>query len=406
VKHFAYTASDKSGKIINGVMEAGSENAVIVKLHEWEYFPIAITPTSEQKTKGGPVKRRKLLTRISSKDVMTLTHQLSTLLDAGLPLDRSLTILIELTDNPRLKTIVESIQKNVQGGASLAESLAKHPKIFSKLYTNMVRSGEAGGVLEQILIRLSGFLENSQELKEYIVSAMIYPLLLLLVGGGAIVLMMTFVIPKFAQIFDDLGASIPVPTQILLSSANFIRSYWWLIFILLVLIGLVFRNYKNSPKGRKNWDNFKLNLPYLGEVISKIEVSRFSRTLGTLVNSGVPILNALNIVKDTLSNEVFRDALIEVHGGLKEGEGVSGPLANTKVFPPLAIHMITVGEETGALEHMLLKVADTYENDVKVSVKRVVALIEPFMIMIMGLLVGFVVISMLLAIFSVNNISF
>jgi general secretion pathway protein F len=311
-----------------------------------------------------------------------------------------------LTQNRELSRILVEVLNGVRGGSSLADALAKYPKVFSRLYVNMVRAGEAGGFLEKILVRLSHFLESSQELKDYVTSAMVYPILLSFVSGGAVIILLTYVIPKFTTIFADMGAALPVSTQLLLTISDGVRDYWWA--LLLGGTGLYFgaRSYLKTEEGRLRWDGFKLRMWIVRTLIQKIEIARFARTFGTLIQSGVPILQSLSIVKEIISNEVIARSMAEIHSGLKEGEGISHPLRRTNLFPPLAIHMITVGEETGTLDEMLLKVADAYDQDVRNTVKRFVSLLEPALILFMALIVGFVVISMLMAIFSVNEIPF
>ena len=337
---------------------------------------------------------------------MVFTQQLSTLLSAGLPLDKSLFIVAELTEKPELKKIVNDVLASIQEGVSLADALSKHPKAFSKLYVNMVRAGEAGGVLELVLERLVDFLESSQELKEYITSSMIYPILLTFVCGITIVLLLTFVIPKFSAMFEDVGGTVPASAQLLLGASEFMKSYWWLLLAVFTGVFIGTKRFLGTENGRIQWDALKLKIAGVKTLVQKIEVARFARTLGTLMRSGVPILQSLNIVKETVGNIIIARSLTGIHEGIKEGEGISKPLKSAKTFPPLAIHMITVGEETGRLDEMLLKVADTFDQDVRNAIKRLISLLEPCLILFMAFVVGSIVIVMLLAIISVNDISF
>lgn len=403
---FAYRASDRSGKVIKGSIEADNEVIAAKKLHDMSYFPIKIEKYEERRTFSVNFSFSSLFKWVKEKDIMTFTQQLSTLIDAGMPLDRSLTIVTDLIEKKNFKTIVQDVQKNVHGGASFADALSRHPNAFSKLYTSMVKAGEAGGILESILEKLSIFLENSYQLKESIRSAMIYPVLLTIVGGAAVAVLLTFVVPKFAEIFSDMGQVIPLPTQILLNISWFIINYSLFMLLTIVTIIIGFRIYLATDAGRGIWDAAKLKIPLIGDLIVKAEVSRFSRTLGTLMKSGVPILQSLNIVKDTLTNASIVKSMTALHNRLKRGGGLSEPLKNSNIFPSMAVHMIVIGEETGKLEDMLVKVAETYDREVQVAVKRVIAIIEPLMILFMGLLVGFIVVSMLMAIFSVNDIPF
>ena len=403
---FAYKATDSMGKIIEGSMEATEEKAVISKLQSLGYIPIKVGYPSKTRSFSLEIDLMAFFRRVSSKDVMTFTQQLSTLISAGLPLDRSLFIVAELTEKEEVKKVVNDVLSSIQEGISLADALAKHPKAFSKLYVNMVRAGEAGGVLELILERLVSFLESSQELKEYITSSMLYPILLTGVCGLTIVILLTFVIPKFSAMFEDVGGGIPASAQFLLGMSEVVKGYWWL--MLGVLGGTYFgiKRYLATAKGRLKWDELKLKFFMVKTLVQKIEVARFARTLGTLIRSGVPILQSLNIVRETVGNLVIAGSLVGIHEGIKEGEGISKPLKNANTFPSLAIHMITVGEETGRLDEMLLKVADTYDNDVRNAIKRLISLLEPCLILFMAFIVGSIVITMLLAIISVNDISF
>ncbi len=394
------------GKIVEGLMEAPEEKAVINKLQNLGYIPIKIGAPSKSRSFSLEIDITAFFKRIYSRDVMTFTQQLSTLVSAGLPLDKSLFIVAELTEKGELQKVVRDVLASIQGGSSFADALVKHPKVFSKLYINMVRAGEAGGVLELVLERLVSFLESSQELKDYITSSMLYPVLLTGVCGIAIVILLTFVIPRFSTMFEEVGKGIPASAQFLLGLSAFIKGYWWVILGVVAGIVVSVKKYLATEKGRLKWDGLKLKLIVVKALVQKIEVARFARTLGTLIKSGVPILSALNIVKETIGNVIIAGSLVGIHEGVKEGEGISKPLKNANTFPPLAIHMITVGEETGKLDEMLLKVADTYEQDVRNAVKRFISLLEPALIFFMAIVVGAIVITMLLAIISVNDISF
>ncbi len=400
---FTYKATDRSGKIVNGNIEAKNKTVVINRLQDSDFYPIKIEERGRSFSEG----RGNFFSfgqRIKARDVLVFTNQLSTLLSSGVPLDRSLTILIELTENKKLSQVIIDVQKNVHGGSLFTDALGRHPKVFSKLYTSMVKAGESGGVLENVLIRLAGFLEASQEFKENVISALIYPLILTVVGGGSVVVLLTFVVPKFTQVFADMGQAIPWPTQILLGVSGFLVSWWWLLLVVFLLLACSLRYYVNTEKGKWTWDSWKLRLPILKDLTQKIEVSRFARTFGTLIQSGVPILQSLVIVKDIIGNSVLAKAIREIQGRIKEGEKISEPLQQSQLFPPMAIHMIDVGEESGQLEAMLFKIADTYDVETRNSVKRMVSMLEPLLILFMGVLVGFIVISMLLAIFGINEI--
>ncbi|MFQ5899521.1 MAG: type II secretion system F family protein [Candidatus Methylomirabilia bacterium] len=398
---FVYKASDPQGRAIDGVMEAPDVKAVVERLHREEYFPVQVTPQTERRAiwpalGGGRIKHR---------DLLAFTQQLATLFEAGLPLDRALSVLEELAPTPRLKTVVGDLLRSVRGGSSFSDALAKHhPRPFSRLYVNMVRAGEKGGVLDVTLRRLAEFLEAAHELREAIASALIYPALLTGVGGASVVFLLVFVIPRFAEIFADLGQAIPLSTQILLTVSGTLSNYWWALALLAVGGLLGGRIALRTEGGRLAWDRASLRSPLFGEVVQKLQVARFARTLGTLLRSGVPVLAGLAVVKEMMGNQVLARAMEHISEGVRRGAGVSAPMRESGVFPPLALHMVRVGEETGRLEEMLLKVADGFEADVRSAVKRLIALLEPAIILIMGLLVAFIVVAMLMAIFSINEI--
>ena len=396
---FVYKAADRRGQTVDGVMEAPDARAVVERLHKEAYYPIKVAPHGE---------RAGLLssfgtTRIRQRDLLPLTQQLATLFEAGLPLDRALSILEELVDG-RVKAIVTDLLHSVRGGSSFSEALAKHhPRPFSRLYINMVRAGEKGGVLEVSLRRLAEFLEARAAFNEAVVSALAYPLVITTVGAGAIVFLMTFVIPRFATIFQDLGQTIPLPTQILLSISAALQTYWWVGAIVALVGVLAWRVWTANPEGRLAWDRTLLRLPLVGALTMKVETARFARTLGTMLRSGVPVLGAMAVVGDMMSNQAVGVAVSRLADGVKRGGTIAAGMQQHGTFPALAVHMVRVGEETGRLEEMLLKVADTFETDVRAELKRVLGLLEPAIILGMGVLVAFIVVAMLLAIFSINE---
>ena len=402
---FAYKATDLAGKIFEGSMEGRDEKTVVESLQKLGYVPIRITATQ---TKAGFLKLpiAAYLERITTNDLLIFTQELSTLLEAGLPLDRSLQILTELAEKERFREVVRDILKKIEAGRSFSEALSSYPSIFPKLYVNMTKAGEAGGILNIILSRLSKYLQTTKEMKDYLISVLIYPAVLTLASGASIIILLTFVIPRFAKIFADMGQAIPLPTQIMLSISHMVRSYWWALGGAILLGWYGFRAYIRSGEGKVSWDRFKLGLVVIGNLVRQIEVARFSRTLGTLLQSGVPILQAIQIVRETVNNEIIARSISEVHTGVKQGGGISKTLQTLKVFPPLAIHMIAVGEETGKLDEMLIKIAENYEVSLQNALKRFINLLEPMIILIMGAVVGFIVVSMLLAIFSINEMPF
>jgi general secretion pathway protein F len=397
---FVYKAANRRGQTVDGVMEAADARAVVERLHKEAYYPIRVAPHGERTGFFSVAASA----RIRQRELLALTQQLATLFEAGLPLDRALSILQELADGARVKAIVSDLLHSVRGGASFSEALAKHhPRPFSRLYINMVRAGEKGGVLEVSLRRLAEFLEARAAFNEAVMSALAYPLVITTVGAGAIVFLMTFVIPRFATIFQDLGQTIPLPTQILLSISAALQTYWWL-GALIALIGiLAWRVWTGNPEGRRGADHMLLRLPIIGPLTMKVETARFARTLGTMLRSGVPVLGAMAVVGDMMSNQAVGLAVSRLAEGVKRGGTIAAGMQQHGAFPALAIHMVRVGEETGRLEEMLLKVADTFETDVRTDLKRVLGLLEPAIILLMGVLVAFIVVAMLLAIFSINE---
>ncbi len=401
---YLYKATTPAGQSVEGSMEGKDETMVVQSLHQLGYIPIRITSTSE---KGPGLRLSSFLPQhVGIKNLLVFTQELSTLVSAGLPIDRSLDILGSLTENGRLREAAKDVLKRVEGGDSLAEALGQYPRIFPKLYINMVKAGESGGFLEAILSRLAQYLQSTKEIREYLISVMIYPLILTFVSGLSITIMVTFVIPRFAKVFSDMGQAIPLPTQIMLETSHIVRSYWWAGVGVIALIYFGLKMYTKDEERKWRWDRFKLRWIAIGDLIKKIEVARFARTLGTLLQSGVSILPALTLVKEISQNEAISRSIGQIHDRLRGGKGISKSLEETGIFPPLAVHMIGVGEETGRLDEMLLKVAETYEENVQTAMKRFVSLLEPLIILVMGGVVGFIVISMLLAIFSINEIPF
>jgi len=407
---FHYQATTPQGKVIEGVMEAGEERTVVARLHEQGYLPLRIGRPGQARAKTSfsqlSLPEISLRGRIRQRDLLVMTQELATLISSGLPLDRALSVLNGLTTKEELKKAVSQILRAVQQGKSLAEALGDFPKIFPPLYVNMVKAGELGGFLETALQRLAEYMERAQQVQDEIKSALTYPVLLTLTGGASIVVLLTYVLPKFTVIFGDLGQALPTSTRILMGISEGLRSYWWLLILLAVGAWLGLRRYIATPQGRFQWDRWRLHLWVLGALLTKREVGRFARTLGTLLKSGVPLLQALEVVQDVVDNEVMSRALKEVRVGVREGQGIAGPLGRSGTFPTLALQMVSVGEETGRLDEMLMRVAEYYERDTYNQVKRLTSLLEPVLILVMGLAVGFVVISMLSAVFSINDVAF
>ena len=392
---FNYTATTYEGTVVEGLIEASDERIAIERLKSSGVIPLKISVPKEG-------LRKRFALRSARGEILVFTTELSALLGAGLPLDRSLNILSEITEGKEMKNILQAILRSIREGSSFSDALQRNPKVFSRLYISMVRAGEAGGVLDEILGKLNEFLESSQELKESILMAMIYPVILALTGGASIVILLTFVIPKFSVIFQEIGGSLPLATQLILSVSNGLRATWYILFPVVIVLAVWIKIYINSEKGRHQWDRVKMKV--VGDIVRKLETARFCRTLGTLMNSGVPFLQALNNSTEIIGNQIVADAVRRVAKDVKEGKGLAVPFSEAKVFPPLAVSMIKVGEETGQLQTMLLKVAATYEKSLRDSIKKFMGVLEPGMILIMGLVIGFIVISILMAIFSITDL--
>jgi type II secretion system protein F len=401
MSQFSYKAVNRDGRITQGRLEALDQRAVAQRIQGMGLIPISVEE-AVAKTPG----KRTFIQGVTNKDILFFSEELSTLVKAGLPLDRSLSIAAELATKPALRTVIQDVLKQIKSGKSLADALAAHPKHFSRLYVNMVRAGEAGGVLEAILERLVEFQRSADEMRSYLISALIYPALLTLVGIGSISILLFFVIPRFSTIFTDIGAPIPFSTQILLTVSDWTLRYWAIGIVSIAGIILAIRYWLKTPEGRHQYDFWRLRAPLFGSTLLKIEIGRFARTLGTLLASAVPLINAMRIVQDIATNRIVSEAVSKVADGAKRGLGVARPMQDAGVFPPLAIHLVEVGEETGRLDAMLLQLADIYDKDVRTSVKALTSIFEPAIILVMGVIVGTVVLSMLMAIFSINEIGF
>jgi general secretion pathway protein F len=402
---YRFEATTRKGNIVTDTIEAANERSAIDRIQDMGFFPIKVTRAVDNEG----VLNRFLSTiqgRINEKDIMTFTYQLGVLLEAGFTLDRSLSILSDLTEKKKLKELLQDLMSQVRSGKSFSDALAKFPAVFPVFFVNMMKAGEAGGFIEDTIARMAVYLENSQALKEDVRSALIYPVLLSFVGGAAVIILLTFVVPQFSKIFIDMGETLPLPTVILITISNALIKSWWLLLILAFGGAAAIKKYVKTEKGRRYWDKLKFKLPLFGKLYKEAAVSRFARTFGTLLGSGVPILNALQIVKGTLGSDKIAEIISSVREATRKGRGIAEPLRNSEIFPPLAVHMVTVGEETGRLDEMLIKIADRFDSEVRTTVKRMLALLEPVLILIMGIAVGFIVIAMLTAIFSINELPF
>ena len=403
---FQYRAADQGGKVVEGVMEADAERSVILRLREMGCVPLRIAVPSERAI-GAPRQQVPLFTKrkVNQQQLLQFTRELGALLAAGLPLDRSLSILGGMVEGGELSKIVRSLVEAVRAGKSLAVSMGEHPDVFPKIYVNMIRAGEAGGILESVLRYLTEYMESTLALKEDIKSALIYPLILATAAGISLIVLFVFVIPKFAAIFRDNGKALPWITKVVIGFSQFLAEYGWILLVVLcaAVVGALF--YVRSAEGRSEWDRLSLRSPLIGDLLRKFETARFSRTLAALLKGGVPLLDALGTVQGVIGNRLLARAISQVQARVREGKGMARPLGDSGLFPPLALNMIAVGEETGKLESMLAEVAGYYDQEVKRSTKRMMALLEPVLILAMGLIIGIVVISMLLAIFCINYLS-
>jgi len=344
--------------------------------------------------------------RVSSRDRLLFTEGMATLLHAGVPLDRALSICSELTESKAFRGIVADVLRQVRSGKPLADALEAQGRVFSKLYVNMVRAGQASGSLHVVLQRLAEFEASAEEWRGHLISSLIYPALLTLVAIASIAVLMDFVIPRFAQVFESTGLPMPLPTYVLLRAGQLLQSYGWIVLLAAVAAVIVFRRAIRTPQGRERWDRFQLRVPIVGELLRKAETARFARTMSTLVANSVPLVQSLGIVTEMVSNRVIASSLQAVAQGVKRGEGIAAPVRKTGVFPALAAHLLSVGEETGHLDEMFERLATVYENETRVTMRRLTALFEPVVILGMGLTVGVIVLSLLLAITSINDVPF
>ena len=411
---FQYKAVSHAGEVKEGVLEGATHSGVITHLQSLGLIPIraaeitadgvaaASSVSSPPTAKSGfPFGGRG---KVNQADLRLITRELATLLRAGLPLDRSMEILIRLSEKKGASELLTEIRNEVRGGSSLSKALDKHRDVFSRFYINMVKAGEAGGSLGNVLLRLADYMERAAELKESVVSALIYPAILFVVAVSSVLILVIFVVPQFKQIFDQSGKALPFATEIVLTTGIFLRHNWPIMIAAVMLaIWLLGRSLTN-PVSRARWDAKFLRWPVMGNLIGKVEMARFSRSLGTLLQNGVPLLAGLAILKDTLGNAVFRDAVDVVSRDLKEGRGMAKPMMEANVFPKLAVQMIGVGEETGKLDEMLVQVAEVYDREVAAALKRALALIEPVMIVGLALLIGGIIMSLLVAMFDLMDI--
>ena len=404
---FKYKAVSGAGEVQEGVLEATSTSAAVARVQAMGLIPIR----AEEATAGGvaaPAQgtRRPLFQRksISQTDIGVMTRELATLLRAGLPLDRSFEILINLSGNPKLAELIAGIRNEVRGGSPLSKALENQKGVFSRFYVNMIRAGEAGGSLPTVMLRLAEYMERAKALRDNVGASLTYPGFLAVVSLAAVVILLGVVVPRFKPIFAGAGKAVPAMTQFVLWMGDAMRNYWWMIALAVVLGVMVVRRRLRDPEVRYKVDRWLVTAPVVGPLFSRIEMARFSRTLGTLLSNGVTLVAALNIVRDTMGNAWLAEAVGGVARELKEGRGLGRPMMETGRFPMLAVHMIQVGEETGRLDEMLMQVAETYDREVEVAIRKALALLQPVMIVLMAAVIGFIIIAILSAMMSVYDL--
>jgi type IV pilus assembly protein PilC len=397
---FAYTARDSTNRVIKETAEAASKDALIKTLRD---RGLNVETVEEQKAKALAKKKtgsfRLFGGKVSLKDFSMFCRQFATMINAGVSLVRCLDVLEQQTSSARLKEIIRDIQIEIQGGATLSRSMSKYPRVFSNLAVGLVRAGEVGGVLDETLDRLAEFSEKDMELRRKVKSAMTYPVMVMIVAVGIVVFLVTFILPKFMDLFIELGMTedqFPAPTRLLMASSNFLTSKWWLAAIIIFGMVTAINRIKATKTGKRYYDMMILKVPVFGSLNHKIAIARFARTLATLLSSGVPILQAMETVAGTVDNDVISDAVLMSRASIREGDTIAAPLADSKMFPPMVVQMIAIGEETGQLDSMLTKVAEFYEGEVDAALESLTAALEPVLIVFLGVVVGFIVISMFL----------
>ena len=403
---FSYKAVSPDGEVIEGELEAATRQAVVDRLHADGHVPIRAEESRGSAASGGGLSGLFQPRRVRREDVLLITRELATLLQAGLPLDRGLSVMLDLAPVGPVHDLIEEVREKVRGGATLADALADHPMIFPNFYVGMVRAGEAGGALEGVLSRLAESLERTQAVNDNVRAALRYPALVVIMAVASLLILMTVVIPEFRPLFEGAGAAMPVSTQIVIGVSDFLADYWWLIVLTVTGAVLMLRQYNRTPEGRLRWDTWKIGAPIFGDLLTKIEVARFSRTLGTLLNNGVSVLNAMTMTIETLENTAFSGAASQAQGRLAKGEGLADPLAETGVFPGLALQLVRVGEETGQLDAMLLRIAEIYDEEVRRAIQKMLSLLVPLITLVLGILIAGIIGSMISAIMSSYDLPF
>lgn len=408
---FAYKGLNDRGRAVNGVIDADNAKTARLKLRKTGIFPTELTEQERGAEEGGlsrlaqiNVDFGQLFERVTPQELAMITRQLATLVGAGLPLVDCLSALIDQLDTARVKRVFSQVREQVTEGASFADALKDHPRVFSDLYVSMVRAGEASGSLDVILLRLADYTESYAKLRDKVRSALTYPILMAVVSAGILFALLTFAVPQITRIFDETGQDLPIITQVLLAVSGFMQEYWWIIVLLLAIVGLLFRASIRTPTGRERYDRYVLRVPYAGTLLKKVALARFSRTLSTLLTSGITLLQALDIVKSVVNNTILTNAIGEARNSIREGHSIAPPLQRSGLFPSMLVHMIAVGERSGELEKMLAKAAEAYDNEVEMSVASLTSIMEPVMILFMGGIVLFIVLAILLPIFEMNQL--
>ncbi|NLV42613.1 MAG: type II secretion system F family protein [Candidatus Hydrogenedentes bacterium] len=397
---FQYEAKKGPGAPVTGMVEAENQRAAISRLRDMGFFPLRVEEFREKQAKDS---LRDALSRIRLKDRNLFLRQLANLCESGMMITRALRTLVEQTENPKLAKVIDQLRDDVQKGNSLADAMDRHPDLFPAMYSNLVRAGETGGMLEEVLWRICAFGEQEEELRGKATSAMIYPAFLLSIGSIAIFILVSFVFPKFVTIFEEFNAELPLPTRMVMGFCDFMGTWWWAVLIVLFVLGTAVVRHVRTDTGRRQMDTFLLRVPVIRTVIVKYEMAKFARTLGTLMDNGVPILTSIKITADTMTNRLIRDEVSQIHIGITEGESLSECLRKRLFFTPMVVSMFAVGEESGRVGAVAKRVADAYDIEVDRAVKAMAALFEPLLIVVMGVVVGFLVIAMLLPMLTLSS---
>lgn len=402
---YEYKAFDQKGKSRKGLIEAENEASARNKLRASGQYPIELKENLSHSTKAGKSALASSLVfeRVKSMEMHIFTRQLATLIGAGIPLVSALSSLLEQTANPALKKVLAQIKDSVNEGNTLTNSLAKHPKLFSNIYINMVRAGEASGSLDIVLEKLADFGEKQRTLQGRLTAALVYPVFMAIIGSGILFFLITYIVPNITKVFADMKRALPLPTRLLIQLSSFLRGYWWLLLLMMVAAFFALRFFIQSPKGRQVWDLLKLKLPIVGAVNQKIILARFGSTMASLLGSSVPLVTSMQIVETIVNNSLIAEVIEEAIEGIRKGKSMASALGSSPWFPPIFVQMISVGEQSGNLEPMLTKVSDAYEREVDIAIMGMTSLIEPIMIVAMGAAVGFVILSILLPIFEMNQ---